>query len=128
MSTLPLIAMSFVDNWISLLLFMLQAVASAALLNQIETRIQENTPSAVRASVLSVLSAIGRFVSIPASFVLGWLFRDYNALWALRFVALVVGVTLLYWLFASRGIPKLMTRPVAEIIPGTEQPSGPTVQ
>ena len=106
LTTLPLVFMSFIDNWFSLVLFMLQAVASAALLNQIETRVQENTPSSVRASVLSVLSALGRAIAIPASFVLGWLFTQYDALWALRFVAVIAVFTLLYWFWESRSIPK----------------------
>lgn len=106
LTTMPLILMSFIDNWFSLVLFMVQAIASAALLNQIETRVQENTPSSVRASVLSVLSALGRSVAIPASFVLGWIFVEYNAYWALRFVAVVAAITLVYWVWASRGVAK----------------------
>jgi hypothetical protein len=106
LTTLPLVFMSFIDNWFSLVLFMVQAVASAALLNQIETRVQENTPSSVRASVLSVLSALGRAIAIPSSFVLGWLFTQYDALWALRFAAVIAAFTLLYWFWASRSIPK----------------------
>ena len=98
--------MAFIDNWLSLVLFMLQAVAAAALINQIETRIQENTLSAVRASISSVVATLGRAVAVPASFVLGWLFRDYNALFAVRFVAVVSGFILVYWLWSSRSIPK----------------------
>lgn len=105
-TTLPLVCMSFIDNWFSLVLFMVQAVAAAALFNQIETRVQESTPSSVRASVLSVLSALGRAIAIPASFVLGWLFVRYDALWALRFVAAIAVITLLYWLWVSRIIAK----------------------
>ncbi len=101
-TVLPLAAMSFVDAWPSLVLFMIQAVAAAALFNQIQTRIQDNTPSAVRASILSVLSVVGRIISIPSSFVLGWLFKDYNAFWALRFVSFVAVGVLVYWLLASR--------------------------
>lgn len=107
MTTLPLLLMSFIDNKVSLGLFMVQAVASAALLNQIETRVQENTPSSVRASVLSVLSGIGRTIAIPASLMLGWLFRDYGPYWAVRFVGAVAATVLLYWLWASRGVPRV---------------------
>ncbi|MCU0667579.1 MAG: MFS transporter, partial [Patescibacteria group bacterium] len=74
LTVLPLIFMSFIDNWFSLILFMVQAVATAALFIQIETRVQENTPSSVRASVLSVLSALGRAIAIPSSFIIGWIF------------------------------------------------------
>jgi MFS family permease len=105
-AVLPLVLMSVIDNRFSLVLFMVQAVATAALLNQIETRIQENTPSHVRASVLSVISTFGRAVAVPASFILGWLFKDYNALIAVRFIAVVALVALFYWLIASRNIPK----------------------
>jgi MFS family permease len=105
-SVVPFILMSFIDNWFSLVLFMFQAVAAAAFINQTETRVQENTPSAVRASIMSVVSTLGRAVSIPASFVLGWLIRDYDALTALRVVAVVAGLTLLYWIWITRTIPK----------------------
>lgn len=105
-SVLPLVLMSVIDNRFSLVLFMLQAVAAAALLNQIETRIQENTPSTVRASVLSVVSTLGRVIAVPASFILGWLFKDYNALIAVRFIAAIALIALLYWFVASRNISK----------------------
>lgn len=101
-SVIPFILMSFIDSWFSLVLFMVQAVAAAAFINQTETRIQENTPSSVRTSILSVVSTLGRLVSVPASFILGWLFRDYNALVALRFVALIAVVTMMYWLWSKR--------------------------
>lgn len=74
------------------------------MINQVETRIQEDTPSVMRASILSVVATLGRAVSVPASFILGWLFRDYSALVALQFVAVVSGLILLYWLWSSRSI------------------------
>ncbi len=107
-AVVPYIAMSFIDNWFSLVLFMFQAVASEALINQIETHVQDSTPSSVRASVLSVASTLGRLVSLPASFVIGWLIRDFNALWALRFVAILLSFVLIYWLSLRR---RLEARP-----------------
>lgn len=97
-TTVPFILMAFIDTWISVALFMVQSVASAALINQIETRIQEQTPSNVRASILSVVSTFGRMAAVPASFVLGWIFRDFNALWAMRCVAIIAIFVLGYWL------------------------------
>jgi hypothetical protein len=47
---------------------------------------------------------MGRVVSIPASFALGWLFKDFGAYWALRAIAVVAVVVLVYWLWASRKI------------------------
>jgi MFS family permease len=106
-SVIPLLLMSFIDNWFSLVLFMVQAVAAAALINQIDTRIQDSTPSHVRASILSVVSTFGRAASVPASFILGWLFRSYDALPALRFIALIAGLTLVYWLYSMRTVPEI---------------------
>lgn len=103
-SVVPLICMAFIDNSFSLVLFMIQVVASGALFNQIETRIQDSTPSAVRASILSVLAVAGRIVSIPASFLLGWLFNVYGPYWALRFVAAIAAGVLIYWLHANKPI------------------------
>jgi MFS family permease len=108
-TVLPLVFMAFADNWFSLVLFMVQATASAALFNQIQTQIQDSTPSAMHASVLSVLAVIGRLVSIPTSFVLGWLFRDYNAFVALRFVTVIACIVLLYWLVVTRNRHELLS-------------------
>lgn len=107
----PLVLMSFIDSWISLVIFMFQAVAAAAMINQIDTRIQDATPSAVRASVMSVLSSLGRAICVPASFVIGWLIRDYGALAALRFVTLLVVMVFIYYLYATRG-EKELSKPV----------------
>lgn len=105
-STLPLLLMALVDNSLSIALFMVQAVAASALLNQIETRVQDNTPSAVRASVISVISTLGRAISIPTSFVLGWLFKNYGALAAVRFTAMVAIIILVFWLAAQPRLAK----------------------
>jgi MFS family permease len=113
-SSLPLILMAFIDHWISLILFMVQATAAAALFNQTETRIQEATPSAVRASVLSVLSTFGRLIAVPASFLFGWIFRDFGAFWAVRSAAVVATIVLIYWLFYGRKLPRADQQIAAE--------------
>lgn len=104
LTILPYIVMSFVDNWFSIVLFMFQTVVSAVLINQIETRVQENTPSSSRASVMSVLSSLGRAISIPSSFLIGWIISTYDVLWAVRFVATLGVVILIYWLISRRNI------------------------
>jgi MFS family permease len=105
LTTLPVILMSLIDNSFSILLFMVQAVASAALLNQIETRVQESTKSSVRASILSVLSVVAKIVTIPASFALGWIFRAHGELAAVWFVAVVSAIVLIYWLIIREQTP-----------------------
>lgn len=107
----PLIVMSFVDNWFSLALFMIQQVAMSALFNQIETRVQDATSSAVRTSILSVLSSLGRCVAVPISILVGWIISQYNVYLALRFVSLIAVGALLYWLW-RRFIKHLEDEPI----------------
>lgn len=106
-TVLPLMIMSFLDSWVALILFMIQAVAAAALLNQIETRVQDVTPSAVRASILSVLSSLGRAVSIPASLGIGWIVYTYKVTWALYAVTFLGVLVLLYWLWLKRKVAQI---------------------
>ncbi len=101
-STVPLILIGLVDHWVGLIIFAVQIVASSALDNQIETRIQENTPSSVRASLLSTVTAAGTAISIPMSFLLGWAFRDYGAFRAVQIMAVLGFVVLVYWLLVGR--------------------------
>ncbi len=98
-STLPILLMAVVDNWVSLVLFNVQAVAAAALFNQIETRVQDASPSHIRASVMSALSTMGRVVSVPAAVLIGWLFHRGGAMLAVRGVSVIAVVILLYWPF-----------------------------
>ena len=102
LSVLPLLVMSFVDSRVSLVLFMVQAVAAAAMYNLIETRVQEATPSRVRASILSLLATSGRTVAVPASFGIGYLIAHYNAFVALRGVTIIAVAVLAYWFAANR--------------------------
>jgi MFS family permease len=99
LSVFPLIFMSFIDNWFSLVLFMVQQVVMGALFNQIETRVQDVTPSSVRTSILSVLSSLGRAVSIPASIFIGWIISHYDVFLAQRFIAVIATLALFYWLW-----------------------------
>jgi MFS family permease len=110
-TVLPLIAMSFIDTWFSLVLFMLQQVAMGALFNQIETRVQDATPSAVRTSILSVLSSLGRGIAVPTSILIGWMISRYDVVLALRFVSLIAFLTLLYWLW-QRLLKRVKDEPV----------------
>lgn len=101
-AVIPLLLMSFIDGWVSIILFMIQATAAAALLNQIETRTQDATPSSVRASVLSVVSSIGRVVAIPVSILLGQLIVGSSVLHALWAVTVVGVAALLFWWWVSQ--------------------------
>lgn len=108
---LPLLAMSFIDTWLSLVLFMIQQIAMGALFNQIETRVQDATPSAVRTSILSVLSSLGRSVAVPVSIFIGWLISQYDVLLALRFTSIVALIALVYWLW-ERFVRRIKDEPI----------------
>ena len=97
-ATLPYFIIALVDKWPSLIFFLIQAIASAALVNQIDTRVQEATPSRLRATITSVLSLIGRVVVIPASMIIGYTLRNYNAFIGARVVAIVAALILLVWI------------------------------
>jgi len=104
LSAIPLIIMSFWDSKWSLVLFMLQAVAAAAMFNQIETKIQDATPSHVRTSVFSLLSSVGRLLAIPASIVLGLVIHKHSIITALQLVTVVASITLVFWVIVRRGV------------------------
>ncbi len=98
-STVPLIIASLIDSWHAILLFGIQAIASAALLNRIETNIQDKTPSHLRASLLSVLNSAGRIISIPASLLFGWSIKNNNPYITLRYITALSMAILLVWLW-----------------------------
>lgn len=97
-----LVIISLTDTAWGIAIFMLQAIVSAAAANLIETRIQDATPSAVRASILSVVSSIGRLTWLPVSLLFGWLINTYDVFWALRFVGFVSGLALVYRILVGR--------------------------
>jgi MFS family permease len=97
--------------------FMIYAVANTAATMLIEAKVQDNTPSAVRTSILSFLSMLGRLFGLPFALLLGWLIRTYDIFWAIRLIALIALATALYWTVI--GIPRLRAsrKPVSEITP-----------
>lgn len=101
-AAVPFIGMALTDTWIGLVLFLAHSVPAAALANQIETRVQEATPSSVRASILSVLSSFGRFVAVPASVGFGWLISAHSMMWAVYVMATLGAGVLIYWFWLSR--------------------------
>jgi MFS family permease len=101
LSTLPIIAMGFVDSWVGIILFNMQAVAGAVLSNQIETRIQDQTPSHLRASVVSVLSSSARLIEIPASLALGYIIKTHGAYVGAKYTSAVAAAILIFWLISN---------------------------
>lgn len=96
-------------------LFLLQAVAAASAHILIETRVQNATPSAVRASVLSVLATSERIIRLPGSILLGWLITQYDVFVMLGVVAIITVLGLIYWLVV--GAPRLKNGTGPEAVP-----------
>jgi MFS family permease len=94
--TLPLMSV-WHSPW-ALGIFLVQAAAAAAAHILIETQVQNSTPSAVRASTLSVLATSERLVRLPGSFLFGWLIAQYDIFAAVAVVAVSGIVALIYWL------------------------------
>lgn len=76
-----------VGNEWALIAFMAQSVVVAVALMLIETEVQEVTPSAVRASVLSAFSMLGSMARIPAALGLGWITSQYSIFTATQVLA-----------------------------------------
>ena len=107
--TLPLLSV-WHSPW-ALGIFLVQAVAAAAAHILIETHVQNATPSAVRASTLSVLSTAERLVRLPGSFLFGWLIAQYDVFAAITVVAISGIAALIYWLII--GLRRLNNHQVA---------------
>jgi MFS family permease len=97
-SVAPLVMMAFIDHWIVLGLFMVQAFAAGVLFVQISNLIHEAAPSSVRTTVMSVKTFIGRIATIPAIIFMGWATDYYNILWALRLAAVTAAAAMVIWL------------------------------
>jgi MFS family permease len=94
--------MAFVKSPWGLLIMVVQIIASSAAYNLTETRIQDETPSAVRASVMSATTTLYRITNLPMSFVFGWLIAGYGVFAAWQLIAGVAAAALLYWVLIGR--------------------------
>jgi MFS family permease len=95
--------------------FMIYAVANTTANMLIEAKVQDNTPSAVRTSILSFLSMLGRLFGLPFALLLGWLIRTYDIFWAVRLVALIALATAAYWLLVGRPRLRASRKPATEV-------------
>ena len=107
----PVILAVWHSPW-ALIIFMAQVITAAAAHILIETQLQNVTPSAVRASVLSVLGTSERLVRIPASLALGWLIAQLDMFTAIGVVASLSLIALIYWLlFGARHLKAIDNNP-----------------
>ena len=98
LSILPFFVMAFVDGPWSILMFMVQAFMAGALFIRISVLIQDETPSDVRASVLSVRTFTGRLFTLIPIFAMGWVTDHRSVLWAVWIAALAAAAALVLWI------------------------------
>jgi MFS family permease len=103
LSVLPILGMTQFDSLVSVGFIFIHAFGAAALANQIDTRIQEHTPSHLRASITSVIGQLSRIIAIPASFMYGWLIFNNGVLAAVWMSATVVLLISTIWLVGKIG-------------------------
>lgn len=94
-------ALALIQQSWSLVIFMFYGFMNTGTTTLIEAQIQHNTPSAVRASILSFVSTIIRIVSLPTALLMGWLIRNHGVFSAIDFIAVIAAITFLYWLLVG---------------------------
>jgi len=106
MSVVPLVIMSMVDQWWSLIGFMVQALAAGALMVQISVHLQAAIPSTVRGTVTAIRTFIGRLSSLLPIFLIGVLNNVFDiryGLWLVTVLSVAAQVVWIrYWLVACR--------------------------
>jgi MFS family permease len=95
------VALAFVQSVWGLGLFMAQVVAAAAAFNLFETRVQHATPSAVRTSIMSVVSTISRVVQLPSVLGIGWLIQRYDVFVTIQWLAVAMALVMGYWMLVG---------------------------
>lgn len=103
LSVVPILGMTQFDSLVSIGFMFIHAFGAAALANQIDTRIQEHTPSHLRASITSVIGQLSRIIAIPASFLYGWLIFNDGVLAAVWMSAMVAFLIAVIWLVGKVG-------------------------
>ncbi len=112
MSSLPVFGMVLIDHPYAIGFIFVQAIGENILVNRIETAVQYYTPSSIRATVLSVVSAIGRLVVIPVSIITGWSIVNHGVRHALWIPAVAALLILIIGLLASKHIVFPVTKEV----------------
>lgn len=97
-------AFSLVDNRWSLVFFYIAGFLFSVINNQAEAAVQDNTPSEIRATTLSVLSFSTNLLMVPLSLLFGWIAQEIDA-FAAYFAISVIGLLyLMVWAVKGRKI------------------------
>lgn len=89
------------SRW-SLVFFYIAGCLYSIIANQAETAIQDNTPSEVRATTLSILSFTSNILLIPLGLLFGWITKESNIFNAYLMIASIGLLYLILWFFVGR--------------------------
>ena len=93
---------SFLENTWGLIFVYISLLLYATLSNQAEAEIQDNMPSYLRATTISLISFIKNLILIPISIAFGWLVVAKDVFTAFQMIAVIGIAYLVIWALISR--------------------------
>lgn len=96
------IVFSLIHSGWSLVFFYLAGFLYSVITNQAEAAVQDNTPSEIRATVLSVLTFASNLILVPLSLLFGWIADKSNVFNAYLMIAIVGLVYVAVWAVRGR--------------------------
>jgi len=100
---------SVVQSQWSLLFFYVSCFLYAIISNQAEAAVQDNTPSEIRATMLSIFSFASNIILVPLSILFGWIAQHSNVFNAYLMIAAVGILYLISWMLRGRKIIMAVT-------------------
>jgi hypothetical protein len=86
----------------TLVFFYLAGFMYSVIANQAEAAVQDNTPSEIRATTLSVLSFSSNVLLVPLGLLFGWIAQVTNIFYAYLIIAMLGMVYLVSWFMTGR--------------------------
>jgi MFS family permease len=106
----------------TLVFFYIAGFLYSIIANQTEAAIQDNTPSEIRATTLSVMSFASNVLLVPLGLLFGWIAQQTNVFNAYLMIGVIGVLYLLSWLISGRQAlrPLYMTKAVSRHQPTIE--------
>lgn len=95
---------SLIHNSWGLLFFFLSGFTYSVIANQAEAAVQDNSPSEIRATTLSLLSFSSNVLLVPLGLLFGWIAQESNIFNAYLMIAIIGVLYLFAWLFKGRAV------------------------
>ncbi len=95
---------SLIHNKWGLIFFFMSGFMYSVIANQAEAAVQDNSPSEIRATTLSLLSFSSNVLLVPLGLLFGWIAQVSNIFNAYLMIAIIGLLYLTVWLFKGRAI------------------------